>query len=215
MLPREELRVRLADLRIYGAAMKKILEASLYYLKVLADGHVLHKIGITTRPMSKRLAEIYRDLQSHYRSVEIEVINVWANRGNVERYFKYRYSSCNYPIGSLTEYFKFASPDETQAVESDLHQMQAKVRSSVDQDIMNGKQDSFLAALLADEQIKVGEVRISNSLESNLRQRFLAQPSSQKIIAALHQGDRLSDAAAIASVSIEVARKVVAVTQNH
>ncbi len=165
--------------------------------------------------MSKRLEEIYRDLRSHYQSVEIEVINVWANRGNVEQYFKYRYSSCNYPIGSLTEYFMFASLDETQAVESDLHQMQAKVQSQVDQDIMDGKQDSFLAALLADEQIKVGEVRIRNSLESNLKQRFLAQPSSQKTIAALYQGASLRDAAAISSVSVEVARKVLAVMQKQ
>ena len=214
VLPLEELRVRLTDLRIYCAAMRKILLSSLYYLKVLADGQVFYKIGITTRSMSKRVAEIYQDVRSHYQTVEIEVINVWAYRGNVERYFKYRYGDFNYPIGSLTEYFRFASPDETQAVERDLHQMPAKVRSQVKQDIVDGKQDNFLAALLADEQMKAGTTQIRNTLESNLRQRFLAQPSSQKIVAALHQGDRLRDAAAKASVSVEVARKVLAVMQR-
>jgi len=129
----------------------------------------------------------------------------------VEKYFKYRYFSCNYPIGSLTEYFMFASPDETQSVEGDLHQMQAKVRSQVEQGIIDGKQDNFLATLLADSQ---RATKVSVSLESNLRQRFLTQPSSQRVIAALHQGDRLRDAAAMASVSIEVARKVLAVMQK-
>lgn len=212
VLPREELRVRLTDLRIYSAQMKRILQAGLYYLKVLADGKKLYKIGITTRPMSKRLAEIYRDLTSHYQSVEIEVLGTWASRANVERYFKYRYCDFNYPIGSLTEHFSFA--DETQDVERDLHQMEAKALSPVEQDILAGKFDEFLATLLADEQMKAGNVRVSNSTETNLRQRFLALSSSQKVIAVLHQGDRLRDAVAKASVSVEVARKVLAMMQK-
>ena len=57
-------------------------------------------------------------------------------------------------------------------------------------------------------------MRIRDRLEANLRQRFLAQPSSQRVIAALHQGDHLRDAAALASVSVEVARKVLAVMQR-
>ncbi len=69
-------------------------------------------------------------MRSHYQNVEIGVINVLAHRGNVERYFKYRYSNFNYSIGSLTEYFMFSSPDETQTVERDLHQMPAKVLST-------------------------------------------------------------------------------------
>ena len=214
VLPREELRVRLADLRIYSAQMRKILLANLYYLKVLADGQVFYKIGITTRSIDNRLVEIYRDVRSHYQKVEIEVIRTWRHRANVERYFKYRYWDFNFPIGSLTEYFMFASPDETQTVERDLHQMSAKVLSPIEQDILAGKQDEFLAALLADEQIKADHGRVSDRTEANLRQRFLAQPSSQKVITALHQGDRLRDAAAMASVSVEVARKVVAVMQK-
>jgi len=150
VLPLEELRVRLADLRIYSAQMKRILQAGLYYLKVLADGKILYKIGITTRPIAKRVAEIYKDLRPYYKIVEIEVLGTWVSRSNVERYFKYRYSEFNYPIGSLSEYFSFAN--ETQAVESDLHQMPAKVLSPVEQDIVDGKQDDFLATLLANSQ---------------------------------------------------------------
>jgi len=213
LLPPGELQVRLTDLRIYCAQMRKILLSSLYYLKVQADGKVLYKIGITTRPMCQRLAEINRDLRSHFSSVEIEVLKTWEHRGNVERYFKYRYSDSNYPVGSLTEYFSFADPDETQAVERDLHQMQAKVLSPVEQDIVDGKQDDRLAVVLADEQIQAGDIQVSERLQVQLKQNFLAKPSSQQVITALHQGASLRDAAAIASVSVEVARKVIAVMQ--
>ncbi len=178
-----------------------------------ADGQVLYKIGITTRSIDSRLVEIYRDLTSHYQKVEIEVINVLEHRGNVERYFKYRYCDFNYPIGSLTEYFNFA--DKTQVVEHDLHQMPAKVLSPVEQAIIDGKTDEFLAALLADNQIVEGEVQVSDRLRADLQQNFLSKPASQRIIAALHQGDCLRDAAAMASVSVEVARKVVAVMQKY
>ena len=223
VLPREELRVSLTDLRIYGAAMRKILLASLYYLKVKADGQVLYKIGITNRSIDSRLVEIYRDVRSHYQTVEIEVINVWEHRGNVEQYFKYRYCDFNHPIGSLTEYFKFAAPDETQAVERDLHEMEAKVLAPVEQDILAGKQDNFLTAILADEQVVAGEVQISDSasahaglrIKIDLQQNFLTKPTSQKVITALHQSASLRDAAAEASVSVEVARKVLAVMQKQ
>ncbi len=214
VLPLEELQVRLADLRIYDAQMRKILVACLYYLKVQADEKILYKIGITTRSMPKRLAEIYRDLRSHYQTVEIEVLGTWKHRGNVERYFKYRYCGFNYSIGSLTKYFKFDDPDKTQAVERDLSQMQAKVLLPVEQGIVDGKPDEFLAVLLADEQRKTGNVQVSDRLKADLQQNFLSKPSSQRVITALHQGDRLRDAAAKASVSVEVVRKVIAVVHS-
>jgi hypothetical protein len=223
VVPQKQLSIRLTDLRIYSAQMRIILLASLYYLKVQAEGQVFYKIGITTRPMPKRLAEIYRDLRLHYQTVEIEVLNVWAHRGNVEKYFKYRYSDFNYPIGSLTEYFKFADLIETQSVGRDLHEMGTKMLSQVEQDILAGKQDEFLAALLADEQMKAGDVRVSDSAsapgyglrtEVELKQSFLSKPSSQRVITALHQGCSLREAAVMAFVSVEVARKVLAVMQT-
>ncbi len=58
VLLQNELQIRLTDLRIYCAQMRKILLSSLYYLKVQANGQVFYKIGITTRPMPKRLVEI-------------------------------------------------------------------------------------------------------------------------------------------------------------
>ena len=79
------------------------------------------------------------------------------------------------------------------------------MRSPAGEDIVDEKLDEFLAILLADEQMKAGAIQISNRPEANLEQRFLAQPSSQRVIAALHQGDHLRDAAAVASVSLEMA----------
>ena len=141
-------------------------------------------------------------------------MGTWASRANMERYFKYRYCDFNYKIGTLTEYFRFANPSETQGVERDIQQMQAKVLSKVEQEIIDGKTDEFLAALLADKQIVEGEVQISDHLKADLQQNFLSKPSSQRIITALHQGDRLREAAELASVSVEVARKVLAVMQK-
>jgi len=105
----------------------------------------------------------------------------------------------------------FASSSETQGVERDLHQMPDKVLSPVEQAIIDGKTDEFLAAMLTDKQV---HGQISDRTKIDLQQNFLAKPSSQKVIAALHQGDRLRDAAAVASVSVEVARKVIAVMQK-
>ena len=139
VLQQPELSFRLTDLRIYGAQLRKILLSTLYYLEVKADGQILYKIGVTTRPISKRLAEIQRDLRSHFQTIAINVLGTWASRGNVEKYFKYKYSKFNYPIGSLTEYFKLDTEEDAIAVKCDLDQMKPKVLSQVEQDIMEGK----------------------------------------------------------------------------
>ena len=89
--------------------------------------------------------------------------------------------------------------------------MPAKVLSLVEREIIDGKTNEFLAAVLVDKQV---HGQISDRTKTDLKQNFLAKPSSQRIIAALHQGNRLRDAAAKASVSVEVARKVLAVMQK-
>lgn len=67
--------------------------------------------------------------------------------------------------------------------------------------------------VLADEQIATGEVQVSDWIQVQLKQNFLAKPSSQRLINPLHQGASSCDAAAITSVSVKVARKVLAVMQ--
>ena len=119
----KHLPAKVADLRIYQAQYKRILENKLYFLEIKAGKKLLHKIGITKRPINERVLEVQRDLTQHYKSVEIEVLDTWQHRGNVELYFKHKYKQFNYKIGSLTEYFKFTDAD---LVLHDLRQMKSK-----------------------------------------------------------------------------------------
>lgn len=114
---------RIADARIYRAQFKRILESCLYFLEIKTGRRLLHKIGVTKRPIEERIAEVYRDLTAHYKSVDIQVIGTWEHRGNVELYFKHKYKDFNYKIGTLTEYFKLPN---IELVVDDLYQMQPK-----------------------------------------------------------------------------------------
>jgi len=142
---------RIVDYKIYCAQYKKILQQTLYYLQIKSDGNILHKIGVTQRSIEQRLVEIQRDLKQHFKSVAIEVLGTWQHRGNVEKYFKYRYKNFNYKIGSLTEYYKFASKDTT-VVLQDLEQMKPKVLSEVEA--------SLLSSELSQVELDVDKVRL-------------------------------------------------------
>jgi hypothetical protein len=119
---------RRADLLIYRAQLRRILLNSLYFLEVKADGNTFYKIGITTRAIEERIAEVQRDVRVHYSDVVVNnLLGLWEGRGNVELYFKHRYKPFNYRIGKLTEYFAF--PD-VKVVLNDLYGMEAKVLSA-------------------------------------------------------------------------------------
>jgi hypothetical protein len=124
---------RQADLRIYRTQLRRILLNSLYFLEVKADGQILHKIGITTRPIEQRIVEVQRDVQAHYSDVVVNLLGLWEHRGNVELYFKHRYKRFNFRINTLTEYFQFA---EVKRVLSDLHSMTPKVLSEVEREVL-------------------------------------------------------------------------------
>ncbi len=128
---------RLADLKMYCVQIQRILQFSLYFLEIKADGKLLHKIGVTRRSIDERVWEVQSDLKSHYQDVFINVLGTWLHRGNVERYFKYRYQRFNYPIGTLTEYFKFTDVD---SVFEDLNQMAPKILTQPEIDILQDKQ---------------------------------------------------------------------------
>lgn len=124
---------RLADLNLYRAQLRRILQLQLYFLQIRADGKTLHKIGVTRRVMPERLKEIERDLRSYYSCVSIEVLGTWKYRGNVELYFKHCYEQFNYRIGSLTEYFLF---DDVESVRENLHRMSPKILSPEELDVL-------------------------------------------------------------------------------
>ncbi|WP_375499479.1 GIY-YIG nuclease family protein [uncultured Nostoc sp.] len=123
-----DLAYRLTDLKLYRAQLQRILSSSLYFLEIETNIGTLYKIGVTQRPVVKRVAEVKIDLLVHYSSVAIRVLETWEHRGNIELYFKHRYRGFNYPIGSLTEYYKFNTED-TEMVLLDLQQMQPKILS--------------------------------------------------------------------------------------
>ena len=79
----------ITDLRLYRAQWRRILSLTLYFLEI--NGGELHKIGVTTRPIEERVAEIAADLRPHLGNVKIDVVGTWSHRGNVELYFKHRY----------------------------------------------------------------------------------------------------------------------------
>ncbi|MGF1477989.1 MAG: GIY-YIG nuclease family protein [Cyanophyceae cyanobacterium] len=133
MLNLSTLNQRAADLKMYRAQFSRILRLTLYFVEVCADGKTLYKIGVTQRAIAERMAEVERDLRSHYQHLTLRTLGTWPHRGNVERYFKHRYQDNNYPIGSLTEYFQF---ERVEPVLQELYQMQPKVLTTVEQEML-------------------------------------------------------------------------------
>jgi hypothetical protein len=125
---------RLADLRLYRAQLRRILQLKLYFLQVRADDETLHKIGVTRRKIEERVVEVERDLRKHYRRIDIQVLGTWEHRGNVELYFKHRYQQFNRPIGTLTEYFQF---EEIEPVLCDLYQMRTKALGDEELEVLH------------------------------------------------------------------------------
>nr|WP_172189036.1 GIY-YIG nuclease family protein [Microcoleus asticus] len=128
------LEERRADLLIYRAQLRRILVNSLYFLEVKADESCFYKIGVTTRSIEERIAEVQRDVKAHYSDVTVNLLGLWEHRGNVELYFKHRYKAFNYRIGKLTEYFAFPN---VKAVLNDLYGMEPKTLSDVDVDVLS------------------------------------------------------------------------------
>ncbi len=121
-----------ADFRIYKALLKRILLNSLYFLQIKTAKKTFYKIGITTRPIEQRIAEVKQDLSKYFSHPIIDLLGLWEHRGNVELYFKHKYKDYNYRIGKLTEYFEF--PD-IKLILSDLFEMKIKVLTEKEQNL--------------------------------------------------------------------------------
>ena len=150
-----DLAHRLTDLKLYRAQLKRILSCRLYFLEIQTHIGILYKIGVTERSVEERVSEIEFDLRSHlkdafapshYQNITIQVLGTWANRGNVELYFKHRYRESNYPIGNLTEYYKFNTGD-AKTILYDLQKMKTKVLSNVEIDIPEDSKSPILVAV--------------------------------------------------------------------
>lgn len=71
LIDSRHLTERVADLRIYSAQLKRILENRLYFLEIKTGRKTLHKIGITKRRIEERVIEVESDLRVHFNQVEI------------------------------------------------------------------------------------------------------------------------------------------------
>lgn len=109
-----------ADLRLFEAQKARVASLSLYFLRIGDEG--LHKIGVTSRPIEERVAEVAADVHMHLGAQPIKVLDVWPNRGRLERYFLHRYSEQRETIGPLTEYLRFES-DDAKAALTDLRRV--------------------------------------------------------------------------------------------
>lgn len=121
--------------------MRRVLSVTLYFLELDLDGRMLHKIGVTSRSVEERAAEVADELRAWQSGLgatppSVRVVSTWPHRGNVELYFKHRYADERYRIGTLTEYFIFA---DSAAVLRDLRRMSKKVLSEVEQAILDGE----------------------------------------------------------------------------
>jgi len=135
-LGQEAEATRLIDLQLFRAQMRRILETTLYFVEVRTGEGILHKIGVTTRPLELRLAEIRIDLMPHFGTLDLIPLGTWAHRGNIERYFKHRYRRFQRAIGTLTEYFEF---EDVKTVRRDLGRMKPKELNEVERSILAGE----------------------------------------------------------------------------
>lgn len=133
------LPIYLTDLRLYRTQLRRVLAQTLYYLEVRSDGQTFYKVGVTTRKIDERVEEVKGELLHHFQSVTLKVLGTWEHRGNVEKYFKYRYQRFNYPIGTLSEYYKFDNVNDAIGVLRDLRRMKPKVLNQDEIDILEGK----------------------------------------------------------------------------
>jgi hypothetical protein len=219
-----EYQTALTDLRLYRAQWRRLLQSTLYLVEVQHNsanwGLPLHKIGVTTRDINARLAEIERDLVPHLGQVQLKVLDTWAHRGSVEFYFKHRYQKAQRRLGPLTEYFLF--PDLKAVLSYDLRRMPGKQLTPFEQDIFIGRGSEFEQELEAADIEARRRVRITEGMRKaqdkghaigrpkgqEAAAAFLGKPSTLAVIQALSSGLSIREAAAAAQVSTATVQKV-------
>ncbi len=107
--------------RMLELEMARVECTALYLLRVEAGGRLIHKIGITARPIEARVAEVEAFLVGHFGTVTITPLFYLPSIPYVEGYFKARYAARQLRIGPATEYFDLGEDfDRVQAELSGL-----------------------------------------------------------------------------------------------
>ena len=115
----------MGDYRLYRAQLQRVLSKHLYYLKIETDSTCFYKIGVTSRPIEERIAEIKTELRGYLGTISINLLGLWKHCGRVEHYFKHRFKAHNHRIGGLTEYFTFKD-EQAKKVLRELRRLKSK-----------------------------------------------------------------------------------------
>lgn len=211
----QELKQAWVDFMIYHVQYQRVLNNSLYFLKINAPDKTFYKIGVTSRGIKERIKEIKIDLSKLFNSSSISLLGIWSHRGNVEHYFKYRYEDYNFPLGNLTEYFQF---EDIESILTELNTLGNKQLNQLEKDILNGNHEK----LVFSEKVRRGMERAkffgvhtgrpSSSSEST--KKFLAKSKNKAIATVLKKGFSLRQTAKKTGASVNTVRKVKAALEN-
>jgi hypothetical protein len=102
----ELLASALVDLKIYRAQLRRYLGLSLYLLIIEHSSGTLYKVGVTSRPIEERIAEVERDLSGLFAVQKITLLRVLKARGMVEGYVLHRLREHRVHVGNHREYLK-------------------------------------------------------------------------------------------------------------
>jgi hypothetical protein len=208
-----DINTALADLRIYRAQWRRVLGLTLYFLDI--NNGQYHKIGVTARPMSERLAEIKADLMPLIGDVPVRVVDTFEHRGAAELYFKHRFTTNTVTLGALTEYYHF---DDPKPVITELRRMRSKTLSDLEQAIIAGQPAAIERQIRRDETEAKRRSAIVRGMErAQSRGQVIGRPVTfdkafltryQAVAEALASGLSLRKIAAETGVAINTVRKV-------
>jgi hypothetical protein len=102
----ELLSSAVVDLEIYRAQLRRYLNLSLYLLLIEHSGDTLYKVGVTSRPIDERMAEVERDLSGLFAVKKITSLRVLNGRGMVEVYTLHRFRQYRAAVSNHLEYLE-------------------------------------------------------------------------------------------------------------
>ena len=231
---------RLGDYRLYRAQLQRLLSKHLYYLEVKTADTCLYKIGVTSRQVEERIAEIRTELRQYVGKADIKLLGLWKHCGRVEHYFKHRFRDNNQPIGGLTEYFSF-DDKRAKKVLRELRRLKSKQALSEVEQVVLSQEPSRLERKV--EELKASYWKAFERMERKRRrsqavrtgmsraakwgqhigrpkgtesiEAFLAKPKNQAIAAALEEKRSLRDTAQLTGASVNTIRKVKQLLDNN
>lgn len=225
----------LRDFQIYREQAKRVLNQSLYLLRVIVNNAAIYKIGVTTKVIEEPISDLEQELKTLFGSVSIELLGSWQHWGSLKRYFIYKYQNylCQYneykekeyrlssQIGGSNNHFTFSS-ELIKKVLRDLRRIPDKLLSNIEQEIVNENLSSIELVFPEQQQhsvaIKIGMQQAKDlgvhigrpKGETESIKQFLAKPKNQAIAAVLKKGLSLRQAAKETGASVNTIRKVKA-----